>query len=200
MAIAWTYLAGRPKKSANPWAVERRLGMSDTDRPRGYLGKLLAETEQVALIERQHTFVALSLIAGALIYVIAVSAVVTLAWAKYGASWILYGYLVAVLGLPNLWWRLTVWRAHEYVVTSRRVIQLSGVFTKEAIDSALDKVTDVRTQQTLLGRLFNYGDVEVLTASETGKNLFRAIPDPLGFKRAIMDAQQGLFHPTLGRG
>jgi uncharacterized membrane protein YdbT with pleckstrin-like domain len=174
--------------------------MSDSDRPRGYLGKLLAENEQVALIERQHSFVALSLIAGAVIYVVAVSVAVTLLWLKYGKGWLVYGYLIAVLGLPNLWWRLTVWRAHEYVVTSRRVIQLSGVLTKVAIDSSLDKVTDVRTRQTLLGRLFDYGDVEVLTASETGRNLFRTIPDPLGFKRAIMDAQQALFHPTLGRG
>jgi uncharacterized membrane protein YdbT with pleckstrin-like domain len=145
--------------------------MNDGERPPGYLGKMLAEGEQVRLIERQHSLVALGLIAGALIYVVAVSVLVTL-----------------------------LWRAHEYVVTSRRVIQLSGVLTKEAIDSALDKVTDVRTQQTLLGRMFGYGNVQVLTASETGNNLFRAIPDPLGFKRAIMDAQQALFHPAIGRG
>ena len=58
----------------------------------------------------------------------------------------------------------------------------------------------MRTQQTLLGRLFNYGDVEVLTASETGKNLFRMIADPLGFKRAMLDAQHALFHPVQGQG
>ncbi|HVY34591.1 MAG TPA: PH domain-containing protein, partial [Caulobacteraceae bacterium] len=86
------------------------------------------------------------------------------------------------------------------VVTNRRVIQLSGVFTKEVIDSALDKVTDVRTEQSLLGRMFNYGDVEVLTASETGKNLFRMIAEPLAFKRAMLDAQHALFHPAPGQG
>jgi uncharacterized membrane protein YdbT with pleckstrin-like domain len=170
--------------------------------PHGYLGKLLATGEEVLLVERQHSFVAFSLIAGALIYVIAVLVVVSLLWARFGMghNWIVYGYVLAVLGLPHLWWRLTVWRAHQYIVTNRRVLQISGVFTKEVIDSALDKVTDVRTQQTLLGRMFNYGDVEVLTASETGKNLFRMIADPLGFKRAMLDAQQALFHPVQGQG
>jgi uncharacterized membrane protein YdbT with pleckstrin-like domain len=170
--------------------------------PHGYLGKLLATGEEVLLIERQHGFVAFSLIAGALIYVVAVLIMVSLAWARFGDAqhWIPAAYLLALLGLPGLWWRLTVWRAHQYVVTNRRVIQISGVFTKEVIDSALDKVTDVRTEQTLLGRMFNYGDVEVLTASETGKNLFRMIADPLRFKRAMLDAQHALFHPVQGQG
>jgi|GEM_PF-1217525 uncharacterized membrane protein YdbT with pleckstrin-like domain len=175
---------------------------SDNERPRGYLGKLLATGEDVLLIELQHSFVAFRLIVGALIYTVAVLVSVSLLWARYGEgrNWIAYSYILALLGLPNLLWRLTVWRAHQYIVTSRRVIQISGVFTKAVIDSALDKVTDVRTEQTLLGRVFKYGDVEVLTASETGKNLFRMIADPLAFKRAIMDAQQELFRPTRGRG
>ena len=177
--------------------------MTATDpHPHGYLAKLLATGEEELLIERQHGFVAFSLIAGALIYVVAVLVVVSLSWARFGEAqrWIPAAYILALLGLPHLWWRLTAWRAHQYVVTNRRVIQISGVFTKEVIDSALDKVTDVRTQQTLLGRMFNYGDVEVLTASETGRNLFRMIADPLGFKRAMLDAQHALFHPVQGQG
>ncbi len=81
--------------------------MIDTARPHGYLGKLLATGEQVLRIERQHGFVAVGLIAGALIYVIAVGAVTTLLWVQYGAgrNWLLYGYLLAVLGLPHLWCR-----------------------------------------------------------------------------------------------
>jgi uncharacterized membrane protein YdbT with pleckstrin-like domain len=177
--------------------------MTETDlHPRGYLGKLLATGEAVLLIERQHGFVAFGLIAGALIYVVVVLAVISLSWARFGEDhrWIPAAYVLALLGLPHLWWRLTVWRARQYVVTNRRVIQISGVFTKEVIDSALDKVTDVRTEQTLLGRMFNYGDVEVLTASETGKNLFHTIADPLGFKRVMLDAQHALFHPVQGQG
>ena len=175
--------------------------MSEDQRVPGYLGKLLATGEAVLLIQRQHVFVAIGLIAGALLYTVAALVVVSLLWARYGEgrNWIIYGYLLAVLGLPSLLWKLTVWRAHQYVVTSRRVLQVSGVFGKEVIDSALDKVTDVRTQQSLLGRMFDFGDVEVLTASDIGQNLFRTIADPLGFKRAMLDAQQALFHPAPGR-
>ena len=175
--------------------------MTDAIQPSGYLSKLLATGEEVLLIERQHAFVAIGLIFGAVVYVVAVLVIVSLLLTKYGEgrNWIYYLYLLALLGLPHLLWQLTVWRAHQYIVTNRRVLQVSGVFGKEVIDSALNKVTDVRTEQSLLGRMFNYGDVEVLTASETGKNLFRMIADPLGFKRVMLDSQQGATRPMVGQ-
>ena len=175
--------------------------MSAQDLPQGYLGKVLATGEQVLLVERQHWLISVGLIANAVIQVVAICVIVTLLLMKLGDGrhWIAYGYGLAVIVLLHLWWRLLAWRLRQFVVTNRRVIQISGVFTKDVIDSALDKVTDIRSEQNLLGRMFNYGDVEVLTASETGKNQFFMIADPLGFKRAMLDAQQLLFHPGMGQ-
>ena len=111
--------------------------MSHTEQPHGYLAKLLATGEEVLRIDHQHGFVAFGLISGALVYMIAVGVITSLLWAKYGEgrNWIIYGYVLAVLGLPHLVWQLTVWRAHQYIVTNRRVLQISGVFTKEVIEA-----------------------------------------------------------------
>jgi hypothetical protein len=46
--------------------------------------------------------------------------------------------------------------------------------------------------QSFLGRMFNYGDIEILTASELGVNRFRRIGDPIGFKTAMLDAKEEL--------
>jgi uncharacterized membrane protein YdbT with pleckstrin-like domain len=175
--------------------------MSEHEAPKGYLRKVLATGEQVLLIQRQHWLAAAGLIAAAVVNVVSICVIVTLLLMKLGQGrgWIAYGYGLAVIALLHLWWRLLAWRLRQFVVTNRRVIQISGVFTKDVIDSALDKVTDIRSEQNLLGRMFNYGDVEVLTASETGKNQFFMIADPLGFKRAMLDAQQLLFHPGMGQ-
>lgn len=48
----------------------------------------------------------------------------------------------------------------EVMMTNHRVIQVKGVFGKEIADSVLDKLNDVKTDQTLLGRIFGYGDIE----------------------------------------
>jgi uncharacterized membrane protein YdbT with pleckstrin-like domain len=79
-----------------------------------------------------------------------------------------------------------------YIVTNRRVVQVSGILNKSVIDSSLEKVNDVKMVQSALGRLFDYGDVEILTASELGVNLFRRITDPVKFKTAMLNAKARL--------
>jgi hypothetical protein len=40
--------------------------------------------------------------------------------------------------------------------------------------------------------MFNYGDIEILTASELGVNLFQRITDPIRFKTIMLDAKAKL--------
>ena len=87
---------------------------------------------------------------------------------------------------------ILIWRNRQYIVTNRRVIQISGVFNKNVVDSSLEKVNDIKMNQTFLGRLFDYGDVQILTASELGIDRFEQIADPIKFKKAILNAKEEL--------
>jgi uncharacterized membrane protein YdbT with pleckstrin-like domain len=84
------------------------------------------------------------------------------------------------------------WTNKQFIITTRRVMQISGIFNKNVTDSSLEKVNDVKMTQSALGRLFGYGDVEILTASELGANLFRRIKDPVRFKTAMLNAKEDL--------
>ncbi len=59
-------------------------------------------------------------------------------------------------------------------------------------NSSLEKVNDVKLDQSFLGRLFDYGDIEILTASELGANLFKRIGEPIRFKAAMINAKEQL--------
>lgn len=163
-----------------------------------YLNRLMGQGEVVLYLTRRHGLVLLpailvALLAGALV-VGAVAAVQI--WAPAYADVALVG--LALLVVPLLWlaWRIVKWQNEVYVVTSRRVMQLRGVVNKDVIDSSLDKVNDILLRQPLLGRLFNYGDLEILTASEIGVNRFRTISGPLQFKAALLNAKQDLEQPA----
>lgn len=93
--------------------------------------------------------------------------------------------LAALTGIA-LAWKLFILRSHEYVVTNYRVLRNTGVLSKTSVDSRLDKINNVEHRQSLWGRLLNFGDVEIDTASETGTAVFRNISHPLEFKRAIV--------------
>jgi uncharacterized membrane protein YdbT with pleckstrin-like domain len=98
--------------------------------------------------------------------------------------------VLLLLPLISMLRDILIWSNHEYIVTNRRVIQISGIFNKNVVDSSLEKVNDVKMTQSFFGRLFDYGDVEILTASETGDNMFKRIGDPVKFKTAMLNAKE----------
>jgi uncharacterized membrane protein YdbT with pleckstrin-like domain len=93
---------------------------------------------------------------------------------------------------------LAQWWARQYVVTSRRVMQLSGVLNRRVSDSNLDKVNDIVMTQSLLGRALGYGDIEIITGSDIGVDVLSRISDPIGFKRVMLDNKED-FDALVGR-
>ena len=102
------------------------------------------------------------------------------------------GAILLLLPLSTMIRDILAWLNRQYIVTNRRVIQISGILNKNITDSSLEKVNDVKMDQSALGRLFDYGDIEILTASELGANLFRRIEEPIQFKTAMLNAKERL--------
>lgn len=162
--------------------------------PSGYLRKVLADNERIQFAVRQHPLFFLRTITWSLVFTIGVFAVVL--WAMLGLApghpELALGFGLLLLPIGLIWWHYLVWKNHAYVVTDHRVIQIRGVFNKEVVDSLLEKVNDVKTDQSLIGRWFDYGDVSILTANDSSTNLFQHISQPLTLKRAMMEAKERL--------
>jgi uncharacterized membrane protein YdbT with pleckstrin-like domain len=159
----------------------------------GYLRKVLSKDESILFIVREHGMFLLGRLFLWLAAAVVIIAMVTLfAVANPAVS---AGYAFLIVPFIPIWWTYLVWTNHKYVVTNRRVLQVKGVLGKEVIDASLDQINDVKTEQSLLGRMFNYGDVHVVTASEILTDEMVRIARPLEFKRALMDAKEALLHP-----
>src|SRR5437588_7793835 len=78
------------------------------------------------------------------------------------------------LSIVGLWGMIAYvqWRAALLTITDHRVILEEGVFNRTNKAIPLDRVQDVATKQTLLGRLLKYGDVEIDAAGASGRELF----------------------------
>ncbi len=164
----------------------------------GYVKQMLSENEEIMLITRQHGLVlfgnilleifliALFSVAISLVFMLAVP---TGIWSI--AVWLVGGLLLIfpVIGLVH---DVLVWANKQFIITSRRVIQVSGIINKQVTDSSLEKVNDVKMVQSFWGRLLNYGDLEILTASELGVNVFRRIGDPVRVKTTMLNAKNRL--------
>jgi hypothetical protein len=96
--------------------------------------------------------------------------------------------LVAVVWLPIDAIR---WSSRQFVLTNRRTMRIEGVARKRSLDASLEQINDVRMEEPLLGRLFGYADLTILTASSTAEE-FRQLIDGLQFKKAVMEAKEAL--------
>lgn len=161
-----------------------------TDR---YLSSLLGRNEKILLVTRQHWFLMVSAILLEIVLTVAILAGIIIAIPLIGPLAALGALLLIPVVGRGIYDYLT-WRNVQYVVTNRRVIHLQGVINKNVIDSSLEKVNDVKMEQSFFGRLFDYGDLEILTASEMGINRFRRIGDPIRFKTAMLDAKEQMGH------
>jgi hypothetical protein len=101
-------------------------------------------------------------------------------------------------GLGVLAWHFLRYINQEYVLTNRRVIQVAGVLNKTSMDSSLEKINDARLSQSIFGRMFGFGDLDILTAAETGIERFRMIRNPVGFKKAMLDAKHEYERDVAG--
>jgi uncharacterized membrane protein YdbT with pleckstrin-like domain len=167
-----------------------------------YLESLLGTKEKVILISRQHWFILVSSIFLELLIILAIIIIITLAliFIPAASPLLALGYLLLLIPLAFMAHDIMVWSNRQYIVTNRRVMQLSGVFNKSVTDSSLEKVNDVKMQQSAIGRLLEYGDIEILTASELGVNLFKRIGEPVVFKTAMLNAKEKLEYGVVEDG
>jgi uncharacterized membrane protein YdbT with pleckstrin-like domain len=168
-----------------------------------YVKQLLGENEHILFVARQHWLVLLAKILAAIVLTVALIVLITLIWRIWLPDnfLVLLGYLLLLLPLLSMLRNIMIWTNRQYIITNWRVIQIAGVFNKDVTDSSLEKVNDVKLEQSVWGRLLDYGDIEILTASDLGVNIFHQVGHPIRFKTAMLNAKEKLekSHASPGK-
>jgi uncharacterized membrane protein YdbT with pleckstrin-like domain len=93
----------------------------------------------------------------------------------------------AVAAIAALYWTVKAW-FHRWTtetdVTNLRVVHKTGFIKRRTFEMSLDKVESVDVNQSILGRLLNYGNVTVRGVGE-GAETIRTIASPLDFRNHI---------------
>jgi uncharacterized membrane protein YdbT with pleckstrin-like domain len=134
-----------------------------------------------------------------LIHVTRLHAIVLLAPAMIVSG--LAGMLSIMGDLPIVWYALAffvllaAWRlldrvlmylTSEFGVTSKRVLGKTGLIRLKTTDIVLAKVEAIRINQSILGRLCNFGDV-LVTGTGGTEEVLSYIPEPQLFSKAIQE-------------
>ena len=102
----------------------------------------------------------------------------------------LFPYLLA-MSAGLLLYRYLDRKFNIWVVTSDRLIDEFGIVTHGSKENPLDKINDTVVEQTLAGRIFNYGNISVQTAAKAGETLIDFVERPEELKQTI-NAQKAM--------
>ena len=161
-----------------------------------YADTLLAEGENIVLRTRQHWFATIvdGRVPWALFLASLVLLVLMFQMDPGGVRDVLgYGvFAVLVISLAWLGKHYWSWVAQDYLVTNRRVLKVEGILNKRSADSSLEKINDAVLEQNLFGRIFGYGDLDIMTAADEAIDKYRMLNKAPGFKKAMLDQKHAL--------
>ena len=95
--------------------------------------------------------------------------------------------LAAISAIIALYWTGMAWfrrATTETDVTNFRIVHKTGFIKRRTFEMSLDKVESVDVNQSILGRIMNYGDVTVRGVGE-GAETIKTIASPLEFRNYI---------------
>jgi uncharacterized membrane protein YdbT with pleckstrin-like domain len=124
-----------------------------------------------------------SVIGGVLSLIVIVPIAMFAAWRDFYWAWLL---LVIPAGI--LFSAAVTVKTSELVITDRRVLIKVGFIQRHTFEMFISKIESVAVFQSMLGRLFNYGTVEIRGTGGSAES-FATIAAPLPFRDAIQLVQ-----------
>ncbi len=128
------------------------------------VSRYLLPNEQQVIAVRMHPAILLpsiSLVLAGLVVAGLLSSVTSGNGALLDIIWLAWGVL-----LLHLVWKVGNWSVDYYVVTSHRMLLITGLLARNVAFMPLDKVTDMSFQRSAKGRLLGYGKFVVESAGQ----------------------------------
>ena len=146
-----------------------------------YIERILQPGERVVYTTRVHWIIYLP---AAMLLAVTVVALVYGNGAAHAMVWVLAaGICATVGGLTGLSAWIKRWTT-EIDVTDRRIVYKRGLIRRHTVEMNMDKVESVDVDQTVLGRLLDFGNVTIRGTGSGIEPLFN-VEGPLQFRNHV---------------
>ncbi len=99
--------------------------------------------------------------------------------------------LMLFYGLGLVFWAIAILRylTTELVITDKKIISKFGFIQRDTIEMLLPKIESIQVNQSILGRILNYGSV-VVSGAGNPQAPVPGIANPIEFRKKFMEIQE----------
>ena len=145
----------------------------------GFIENNLTSNEIIVHKGYLHWF---TFVKGITIIVLLWAALMALCYYNVPETWIYV--LISLLAIAAIFIYISLVRTNtEYFITNKRLIVKKGIIQRNTTELRLAKCEGVMVEQSMLGRLFNYGTIKITTGEVV--NTYRFIANPIRFRTMI---------------
>jgi uncharacterized membrane protein YdbT with pleckstrin-like domain len=148
----------------------------------GYAEKHLMEGERIVYRARLHRVIFVPPLVLALVGAVAAILIHIYLANPMAAGIVGVAFLIVALLVASP--RFIRYMSSEFVVTNKRVIVKVGFVQRQTLELVLAKVETIGVEQTILGRILNYGTI-IVTGTGGTKEPFKDIASPIRFREHV---------------
>lgn len=89
------------------------------------------------------------------------------------------------IGMFTIWGKITKIKTTKLIITDKTISAKSGLVGSNTLDSPINKITSIKVEQNLLGKIFNYGTIHINTPA--GFYTFECLDNPNQIKDLIFN-------------
>lgn len=94
--------------------------------------------------------------------------------------------LLFVIALVLGWMSFSIYFFSEFAVTNQRVLVKRGMLTQTIMEITFNKIESIQVKQDITGRLFGYGDIDIVGVGSTDDHITQ-ITMPYEFRKAVLE-------------
>ena len=146
-----------------------------------YIERILQPGETVVFSGKIHWVI---YIPAMILVALALAAITQAKSGSIGMSWLFASiafWLAAGVTFASAWFKR--WTT-EIDVTNRRIVYKCGLIKRHTVEMNMDKVESVDVDQSVIGRILNYGDITIRGTGE-GIEPLHSIGAPLDFRNHV---------------
>lgn len=99
---------------------------------------------------------------------------------------LIFFYLIGFLIIA---YAIIQYKTTELAITNKRIIAKFGWISRSTIELNVNKVESIQVQQTILGRIFNFGTL-IISGAGNPQAPIPNISNPMEFRRVFMEIQK----------